>query len=126
MIKNNSSEDIREHFKAADAQMGKPEPSISNALEYINKIKGFGTPSFASKQLRFLYPQSCPVLDSRMTWLGYEFTATEYGRFAKDCETLAETLTEQGIENPFPGRPKKWLVSDVDMALFARLSGWKK
>ncbi|WP_175607362.1 hypothetical protein [Deinococcus marmoris] len=104
--------------------MNESNQRIDLAIKEVVDIPGLGI-SFGSKHLRFLYPEFCPVLDVNTVKLGYEQTPQGYQKFAQDCRLIANTLTERGTPNPFPERPKKWFVSDIDMALFARLSGWK-
>lgn len=125
VIKNNSCEVIIEKFRVARGYMTQEKPDKANALQAINELKGLGTPSFASKHLRFLWPQFCPVLDSNTTKLGYDFTPEGYAKFAEDCEAIAKALMDRKIENPIGERSDQWFVSEIDMALFAQLRGWK-
>jgi hypothetical protein len=47
-------------------------PPRRAALAAVNQLCCLGRPSFASKHLRFLRPEHCPVLDSVLaTTLGY-------------------------------------------------------
>lgn len=124
VIKNNSPKFITDCFTAARDFMLREKLDVKRALREINRIKGLGTPSFASKHLRFLWPQLCPVLDSNTTRLGYDFTPEGYAKFARDCKTLANALLEREVKNPICERSGEWFVSEIDMALFAHLMGW--
>ena len=99
-------------------------PDVDVALQAINQIKQLSTPSFASKQLRFLYPHVCPVLDQVVAGLGYSFTPLGYRAFAADCAAIAIALAKLHIENPIVRPSKQWFAGDIDMALFAHLNGW--
>jgi hypothetical protein len=92
--------------------------SVEDALDQVNKLHGLGTPSFASKHLRFLRPDLCGVLDSFLyEKLPYSFDKAGYSEFCGDCSSLANQLAMQGISAP-PGRSSGWLVADVEMALY--------
>jgi hypothetical protein len=124
VFKRNALADIRHHFgRAADA-IRRDVPDLKAALQAINTIKGLGTPSFSSKQLRFLFPDICPILDTVTKSLGYQFNADGYVQFATDCATIARTLEAAAIPNPRNRSNNRWFVGDIDMALFAYLNGW--
>lgn len=123
--RQNSPELIRERFLRAHTIMCEPGRSISAALTELNFLKGLGTPSFASKHLRFLHPQFCPILDQVTARLGYTFTPKGYEAFAEDCAAIARELDSRGIYNPVPRPSGRWFCSEVDMALFAYLNGWQ-
>jgi hypothetical protein len=124
IINQNTPEHIQAQFIQAHAHMTATAPDVGAALQAINQIKQLSTPSFASKQLRFLYPRVCPVLDQTVSGLGYPFTATGYQAIAADCATIAAALTKRHIENPIARPFGQWFASDVDMALYAYLNGW--
>lgn len=124
ILKDNRSEHLRECFAAAIAAVGadgSPADSARAALLALNRIKGLGTPSFASKHLRFLDPLACPVLDDLIhRQCGYAFGPSGYRAYARDCAEAAAHLDAAGIPNPFPRRDC-WGAADVDAALFAHL-----
>jgi hypothetical protein len=94
------------------------------ALHEINRIKHLGRSSFASKHLRFLRPDVCPILDSIISgMLNYEFNARGYGQLSKDCLRVAKVLQAVGIPNPMHRDQGSWYAADVEMALFAYLKG---
>ena len=124
IISQNTPEHIQAQFIQAHTHMTVATPQAGVALHAINQIKQLGTPSFASKQLRFLYPRVCPVLDQVVSGLGYAFTPTGYQAFATDCATIATALADQHIENPIVRPSKQWFAGDIDMALFAHLNDW--
>jgi hypothetical protein len=86
---------------------------------------GIGAPSFASKHLRFLRPDVCPILDSVIAGnLTYASTSAGYAQYAADCLEIARVLENNGVPNPVL-RSDRWRAADVDMALYAALQGWK-
>ena len=119
IIKNNSQEAIVETFAAAYAQLNADEPDPAAALARLNRIHGLGRTSFASKHLRFMKPDICPVYDSILTdKLPYAFDPAGYASFSTDCQDIAGKLNAANIENP--GRQtKRWLAADVEAAMFA-------
>jgi len=124
VFKNNVLADIRRHFEQAITALHQDIPDLKAALQAINTIKGLGQPSFSSKQLRFLFPDRCPILDSVTRTLGYRYTADGYVQFATDCATVARALETAAIPNPRNRLNNRWFVGDIDMALFAYLNGW--
>jgi hypothetical protein len=124
VFKRNALADIRHHFGRAATALHQDVPDLKAALQAINAIKGLGTPSFSSKQLRFLFPDLCPILDTVTKSLGYPFNAEGYAQFAMDCATIARTLETAEIPNPRNRPNNRWFVGDIDMALFAYLNGW--
>lgn len=123
VLKNNESETIRSQFLAAYADLKKGSQHVGDALSKLNHLSGLSTPSFASKHLRFLSPENCPVLDAKVAKLGYNFTPRGYQTYADDCQRISGILEERGITNPIPQRNGEWFVGDVDMAIFAYLNG---
>jgi hypothetical protein len=89
----------------------------SAALMALNNLRGLGTPSFASKHLRFLRPDICPVLDRLLSRsLGYQFAVAGYDQFSKDCCLVAQALNVARISLP---TGIAWGAADVEMAMFA-------
>lgn len=128
VLARNARDDIVTAFRQAHRELAADRPrheSATAALSEINRIKGLGTPSFASKHLRFLGPTQCPILDRLIApTCGYSFTVLGYARYAEDCATIAGALEAEGIHNPFPGSPDTWRVADVDAAVFASIRAW--
>jgi hypothetical protein len=120
ILKNNDFDNIRSSFRQAVENSKTPHQDLSLALRSINQLKQLGTPSFASKHLRFLAPKFCPVYDSILrAALPYDFDAGGYARFAFDCLQLSSILKDQLIENPFRRPNNEWFAADVESALFA-------
>lgn len=128
VLARNAPESVATALRQAHRELAADRPGHENAaaaLRQINRIKGLGTPSFASKHLRFLAPGQCPILDRLIaTTCGYPFTVPGYARYAEDCATIAGALEAEGIRNPFPGSPDTWRVADVDAAVFASIRAW--
>src|SRR5207248_9192106 len=88
---------------------------ISSALESMTEIKHLGV-SFASKHLRCLFPEYCPVLDSILSnRLFYELSASGYKSFATACNDIAEELNGTNVVCSMLGR-QSWESSDVESA----------
>lgn len=123
IIKQNSMVKIRGCFRAAMARLELDAPDISGALNEINHICSLGTPSFASKHLRFLRPDICPILDRIVSdRLNYSFTIYGYRELATDCSKIANLLQYNQIINPRHRDENRWYVSDVEMAIFSYLN----
>ncbi len=126
ILKRNRIEDIQEHFTHAMDALNKEIPDIVTALRTINRISGLGKPSFASKHLRFLRPDVCPVLDNLLSEaLTYSLDTAGYKQFASDCLQVANTLQRYTILNPMRRTDKMWFAADVEMAIYIYTS-WKK
>lgn len=125
ILKQNPIATIATRFRAAVAALDASSPSPSSALAEVNKLRGLGTPSFASKHLRFLRPKLCPVFDSILRdRLPYPFDGDGYSDFAADCAGLAAILTANKTVNPHPRRESSWFSADVEAALFASVNDW--
>jgi hypothetical protein len=124
ILKQNDVGYLQDRFALALAALNSVGPDADrarDALVALNGIKGLGTPSFASKHLRFLNPRICPVLDRVIHRnCGYTFGPNGYSAYAKDCAAVAATLDAAGIPDPFPGR-SGWFAADVDAAIFAHI-----
>lgn len=94
-----------------------------DGLREVSRLKCLGRPSFASKHLRFLAPWSAVVLDSIISGnLGYPYRPEGYALLLADCSRFAHEVNKAGVEHPFrPG--EDWYVSDVELAVFAKLRG---
>ena len=122
VLKNNTLPMIQRRFVNATNALNSDTPDVQGALREINQIKGLGRPSFASKHLRFLRPDVCPVLDSIISNnLGYASDEHGYKQFSDDCLRIAETLEQHGVANPMDREGGKWFAADVEMALYTYL-----
>ena len=85
---------ICEIFAAASVRASNGTDFVDGALELVNRINGLGKPSFASKHLRFLWPEFCPVFDSILedALKFYDPFPRAYRQFAEDCESTAKAL----------------------------------
>jgi hypothetical protein len=123
--KNNTLESIRSALQEALRLLSPPMPDHRGALLAVNRLHSLGTPSFASKHLRFLRPDICPVLDSAIReGMAYSFDPDGYQEFAKDCIILANELQNARIKNPRNRLDGRWFAADVEMALYAYLNDW--
>lgn len=119
VVKGNTPTAISGAFRTAVALLDAESPDLGAALRTVNGLKGLGTPSFASKHLRFLSPRLCPVFDDYLrVILPYSFGPRGYAAFASDCSALASALTARGAANPWPGRDGEWYAADVEAAIY--------
>lgn len=126
IIKDNSMTDISKYFSSAMAKLESDVPDISGALLEINFICGLGKPPFASKHLRFLRPDICPILDKKVRYgLSYPFNEHGYQALSNDYAKIAAALQYNQVANPRHRDGDKWYISDIDMAIFAYLSNWR-
>jgi hypothetical protein len=131
VIKNNHPLQIRKAFQGAVACLRKPVPDPVNALAALNQLHGLGQPSFASKHLRFLRPDICPVLDDgricTASWryapsvLGYTYDSHGYRDWVRDCKRISRRLQRLGISNPVKRPSGHWYAADVDAGLWLYL-----
>lgn len=118
ILKRNSQQAIVSTFSSTVAAFGCSNPA-SSALVALNLLSDLGTPSFASKHLRFLRPDICPVLDRLLSKsLDYRFTPAGYQQFSMDCVAVAQQLDAAGI--PLVSG-NSWGAADIEMAIFACL-----
>ena len=123
IINQNSTTKISKCFRSAMAKLEADSPDISGALQDVNFIRGLGTPSFASKHLRFLRPDICPILDSIVsTRLNYPFNRHGYQALSSDCAKIAISLQYNQVANPRLRVGNKWYIADVEMAIFSYLN----
>jgi len=124
VLKSNSPKSIAEALRNAVHHLTQKPPEVAASLDEINRIKGLGTPSFASKHLRFLRPDVCPVFDEILREaLPYSFNANGYALFAQDCMEVAETLKIKKIVNPQERPQGLWFAADVEAGIFASVRG---
>ena len=118
VLKNNLIETICQALRDALLSLA-TGPSPAKALTQVNALSGLGSPSFASKHLRFLRPDICPVLDSILhDLLPYSFDPDGYSEFCKDCRLLAKALAERRVANPIARQHGVWFAADVEGALY--------
>lgn len=123
VINDNRLNSIRGHFLAAVGCLAAAIPRSDEALIEINLITGLGTPSFASKHLRFLRPDICPILDGiNRRSLQYAFNPQGYRQLSEDCLCIAARLLDRQIVNPMNREDGRWFAADVEMATFAYLN----
>lgn len=119
ILKSNSSDFISRKLREALTLIRAAEPDLVGALRVANEISFLGTPSFASKHLRFLEPKLCPVFDSYLReCLPYSFDPVGYAAFAAACAALARELGRRGAGNPWPGRDGNWYAADVEASIY--------
>jgi len=120
ILRDNNSRAIREALVEAMRHLNEAPPNLVAALASVNRVKGLGQVSFASKHLRFLRPDLCPVFDSYLqAALPYPSDLNGYASFAADCRRLGQVLAERGAFNPWPSRDGRWFAADVEAAVFS-------
>lgn len=119
VLKNNSPAEIRAAFTSALEALAAPAHDLARALACVNRLHGLGSPSFASKHLRFLAPGHCPVFDDVLrTVLPYSYTPSGYAQWGSDCAVLAKALTSRRADNPWRDDDRGWLPPDAEAAVF--------
>lgn len=123
VLTRNSLSSICTSLRTAIKHINRDVPQLSQALKEINTLSALGTPSFASKHLRFLCPDLCPVFDNLLREaLPYSFDPLGYAAFAQDCLQIATQLTRTGIRNPFNRPNGRWSAADIEAALYTQVS----
>jgi len=118
VLGQNAWSDIQRQFGSAIAALSLDPPDVQSALRAVRRVRHLGL-SFASKHLRLLRPDVCPVLDSTLSEkLGYPLDSRGYQRFSDDCQKVAALLQRLGVRNPLDRDGGKWFAADVEMALF--------
>jgi len=116
ILKGNTPEKIRDAFRKASSRLALGR--LDAALTEVTNLYNLDV-SFASKHLRFLRPDICPVFDSILRdALPYPFIPRGYSAFAKDCASLAKALMENQIANPRRREAGAWFVADVEAAIY--------
>lgn len=122
VLKRNTHASIKSNVESVISKLRNP-PDLVGALKAMTEIKELGV-SFASKHLRFLCPEYCPVLDSILSdHLFYERSLEGYKAFATTCNLMALELNDASIGCPFPGKTS-WRPCDVEAALYAWVMEW--
>ncbi len=118
VTKNNSPEKILAALRDASACLR--DDDARAGLQSLLGLSGLGI-SFASKHLKFLDPERAVVLDSVISGhLGYLPSCDGYMEFLADCHDLRRRVVGANVAYPFPNEGA-WRVSDIEMAIFARL-----
>lgn len=118
VLKQNTWPDLQRQFGSAAAALSLDPPDVQKALRAVRRVRHLGV-SFASKHLRLIRPDVCPVLDSTLSdKLGYPLDSRGYQRFSDDCQKAAALLQQLGVRNPLDRDGGKWFAADVEMALF--------
>ena len=95
MLNRNSAVSLQTHFREAVKELEMESPNVADALREINHIHQLGSPSFASKHLRFLRPDLCPILDSIISGrLHYRANPQGYAQLSRDCLEIAALLEQ--------------------------------
>jgi hypothetical protein len=118
VLEQNAWLDIQAQFDIAIAALILDPPDIQSALRAVVRVRHLGL-SFASKHLRLLRPDVCPVLDSTLSEkLDYPLDIRGYQRFSEDCQKVAVLLQRLRVRNPLGRDGGIWYPADVEMALF--------
>jgi hypothetical protein len=123
ILKRNTTSSLRDALSNAIVHLNATPPNFERALTTINQLHSLGTPSFASKHLRFLRPDICPVFDAVLRdALPYSFDPEGYALFALDCLSLSDNLQNGQIKNPRNRPNGAWFAADVEGALFVHVN----
>ena len=124
VLHNNALEQIADTLRRATAVLELQEPDIGNALQIVSGLNGLAC-SFASKHLRILFPNLCPVLDGIISKrMSYQSNINGYRTFGTDCTMIAGFLTNEAIPHPIAVRQGTWYPADVEGSIYAFLRGW--
>jgi hypothetical protein len=116
ILKRNSEMEIADALRNASSSLARGQ--LVDALTHVDKLRYLDV-SFASKHLRFLRPDICPVLDSYLhDALPYTLDASGYSDFAQDCAWLGNQLVANHIPNPRQRTGGAWYVADVEGAIY--------
>ncbi len=116
VLKHNPIDKICSAFRCAARVLESAASSQRSALEEINRLYGLGTPSFASKHLRFVRPDQCVVLDSILRkQLRVPFNPSGYEAFCRLCMAAAERAND-AVSDSFR-------AADIEAAVYEHLSG---
>jgi hypothetical protein len=117
VARDNTMQDIRFAFVRAATVVA---TATDDALREVNRLRGLGQPSYASKHLRFVAPEHCGVLDNLVAkTLDYNYDADGYAELSNDLRHLGKLLTSRGVMNPMRREGGAWWPADVDLAIFA-------
>jgi hypothetical protein len=120
VINQNPPESLTSRFRAANTAAH--DGDAIAALEKLLQLKQLAI-SFASKHLKFVAPNQAVVLDSIISERLYgegKPSVGLYKMFLADCRSIRQRIISEGLE--YTGWAQDgWRVSDVEMALFAKL-----
>ena len=121
VLKHNTDAEIADALRGASS--GLAQGQLVDALTQVDKLR-FLDVSFASKFLRFLRPDICPVFDSYLhDALRYTLDPSGYSDFASDRAWLANQLVANQIPNPRQRACGAWFVADVEGAIYMLATG---
>lgn len=124
VLNNNTAQEVATALRDSWNILNAPPVDPGKALMRLNSLHGLGTPSFASKHLRFLKPEVCPVFDSVLQEaLPYPFSSAGYTAFSQDCQDLATDLNASGIGGLTHRTNGRWYAADVEAALYVFVRG---
>lgn len=124
VLQNNTPEQIATTFRRATIVLEQQEPDIGDALQIVKELNGLAC-SFASKHLRMLFPNLCPVLDSIISErMFYTSDIEGYRIFGTVCTMTAGFLTNEAIPHPIEARQGTWYPADVEASIYAFLHSW--
>jgi hypothetical protein len=119
VLSHNSAFAIEKAFRNAIIELHRSKPSLSTAMGELNRINYLGKPSFASKHLRFLRADICPVFDDIIVQNSiYDNNEYEYETFAEECLEIAARIERLGIINPICRIHAKWYAAEVEIAIY--------
>lgn len=117
VLKYNTNDQVSSALR--DAALRLKEGSIFKAICRVNELSGLGTPSFASKHLRFLCPKICGVFDSILRdSLAIPFNPSGYHEFCRDCLWLSAILTTNKIPCSASRKDGIWFAADAEGAVY--------
>jgi hypothetical protein len=119
ILKQNRNDKVAVVFRTAYQQA--QDGNVVEALKTLQQINNLGEVSFASKHLKFLTPDRAVVLDSIISKrLAYPMNREGYRDFLADCHTILQHIVAAKLEYTGWG-VNGWRVSDVEMAITAKL-----
>jgi len=108
-----------QYFIDSWAALCQTPPQIGLALTSVMRVNGLGI-SYASKHLRFLKPDICPILDEIIhKQLKYSSSPNGYLKYSRDTKEICQMLENNKIVNPMNRDNQAWYCADVDMGIFA-------
>ena len=121
VCRDNQPESLRHAFVDASTLLSEGDPV--NALRRINVLRGLRRPSFASKVIRFVAPQSAAILDRIISErTGFPLTAGGYEQLIQASSKIAVHLAEIGVPNPVRSNGE-WYIADIEAAFYADMEG---
>lgn len=115
VIKNNEPGQVLAAFKDAVAagQQGK----LGEALAALDSLHSLDV-AFASKHLRFIFPDTSVILDSMLREnLGFANSNSGYLDFTITCKTIFDAIKATGVQYPLDAK-RGWRFCDAETVLF--------